>query len=131
MVQTDFENNSIIVREHVLKLKDLVTAKEMKPIQILREKNNELETNGDLVGMSEKEVNSIEREWFDAVIRASIVNETLDSLESKLSLGEIREVSANAYVFLWRFGSKAEAKRYSDILTEMQKNKEKSSKISA
>lgn len=131
MVTVDYGNGTITVRDIILKFRSVVTAKEIRPVMEMKEKNSEMETSGDINNLSEAQINDIENKWFATVIPCAIQDETLDSLESKLSLGEIREVCANAYIFLWRFGTTAEAKQYNDILTEMRKKNEKLSKTSA
>lgn len=131
MVTVDYGNGTITIRDIILKFRSVVTAKEIRPVMEMKEKNSEMETSGDINNLSEAQINEIENKWFATVIPCAIQDETLDSLESKLSLGEIREVCANAYIFLWRFGTTAEAKQYNDILTEMRKKNEKLSKTSA
>lgn len=131
MVTVDYGNGTITIRDIILKFRNVVTAKEIRPVMEMKEKNSEMEASGEINSLSEAQINDIENKWFATVIPCAIQDETLDSLESKLSLGEIREVCANAYIFLWRFGTTAEAKQYNDILTEMRKKNEKLSKTSA
>lgn len=119
------ENGTFTIRDQVFKFKDLVTAKQFAPIQALREKYDEIERSDDIKNISEKEGNRMQKEWYTAVISTGLDGETLDSVEEKLSPGEIRALVAATYNFLWTFGSTSEAKRSLTILKAIQPKSDK------
>lgn len=124
----DQEKGTFTIRNHVFQFKSVVTAKQFAPIKALREKHDSIERSDEIKNITEKQGNEMEKEWFESIILTGLENETLDSVEEKLSPGEIRALVAATYNFLWTFGSISEAQRSSTILKAIQSNGAKSSK---
>ena len=106
----DAEKGTYTIREHVFHFKDLVTAKEFEVLKELRVKHDDIERSDKFKEISEREGNNMEKEWFETVINVGLKDQTLDTIKSILSPGEIRKLVAVTYNFLWTFGSTSEAR---------------------
>ena len=121
MTETILEEGIIKVREYTFSFNDVVTGKQFRELEKLTVKHDNLEKDG-LDKLSREEEIKIEREWQEAVIRVGIKNETLESLTDKLSNGEIRDLVAQTYIFLERFGSISEGKQFALLLKGIKEN---------
>ena len=121
MTETILEEGVIKVRDYTFSFNDVVTGKQFRELEILTVKHDNLEKDG-LDKLSREEEIKIEREWQEAVIRVGIKNETLESLTDKLSNGEIRDLVAQTYIFLERFGSISEGKQFALLLKGIKEN---------
>jgi len=123
MTEVLFDEGCIKVRDKKFYFADLVTAKQFRTLEELNVKFDKIEKDG-LDNMSKEDELKLEREWQENVLKLGIKDETLESLSDKLSKGEIRDLVAQTYVFLERFGSIEEAKQYASLLKEIKKKGE-------
>lgn len=123
-MEIDLENGCIKVRDDLTyHFKDIVPRKELKLIKELRDKHEKLEEKG-IENLSQKEIEKIEEEWFNAVLPLGLKNFKKEDLDT-LSEGEIREMTASTFVFLTKFGSTDLARQFVTSTKEIKKNEQK------